>query len=192
MKHWLSPRPTQTIISKFSSAVCKKGCPVFPLPTLSFIVFPGGDSEGVDITPRGLAPPPPPLFPLPPVYRVGGGGTDTPHPQTRHSRSRRMNSIPCGTGKCIYTEIELFDCIFISITHNCRNICNYQGMNATKLRFGSVGSSKSVFHLSKPNIDLDICVLLYFLFIRKLISTDLLFQCKNSFTGIRSTPAFPG
>lgn len=79
MKHWLSPRPIQTVISKFSRAVFKRGCPVFPLPPPLFLVFPGGDSESVDITYRGLRSPPTP-FSATPVYPAGGRGYHYPTP----------------------------------------------------------------------------------------------------------------
>lgn len=102
MKHWLSPRPIQTVISKFLRAAFKRGCPVFPYPLLFSLVFPGGDGECVDITYRGLRSPPP-LFPLPPIPGQGEGvlATLTPHPA---EPGQEEDPKPGGAGEDVYIQ----------------------------------------------------------------------------------------
>lgn len=122
MKHWLSPRPIQTVISKFSGAVFKKGCPVFPLPPSVFSrlssPFRGGYSEGVDIAYRGLRFPLPP-FSATPIARVGEGAHGAPEPQHPQSQGRRKDLDPGRAGEDVYIqEINYFTVYLYRLPRN--------------------------------------------------------------------------
>lgn len=75
------------------------GALFFPYPLPLFLVFPGGDSESVDITYRGLRSPPTP-FSATPVYPGRGRGVPLPHtPSTGGARAGGKTLTPAGLKK---------------------------------------------------------------------------------------------